>query len=717
MRSLADIDYSNLPGRGIKPLVSLLAHFKIAIIVFILVLLAGMPTVFIKGKPMYEATATMQVAPRYMKNLHDEGELDFPSNTQYREFLEQQTRSVLRYDIVRDALASLGDAGAIWRLPQDTERTAVDRLRTTMSVRTIPDTYMIELSLQSNHKQGVEEIVNAVARVYVERMKTERIFGADVRIKNLESREADLLKVIQEKTAERTKLAIQLSITGFTGKEENPYDKLLEDMRSNFAASRAKRVEAESRLKAFVSNGETDIDTRSVQEAVLIDPGLSNLKSTLYKRRGEILVAISGLEPRHPAYPELASELKRIETEIAAQASQLTGQVRNSLLARYQTTLDQARRIEEDQSRELATQEAKGISFANNYNSAMALTQDIDQNRKELETIRDRLNQFASEQNSFGFVRMVNPALPPELPFGPGKKKIFLMLLIVALAGMVTVPVVIDMLDRRIHTVNDVERTLEIPSLGWMVEHNDIAGSMLSEDLLRRMAAGLIRDNENQGTSVFAFSAVKSSAGNTETVLALARTLNQLGYPTLALEANAFNGDRRFETDRPGLQQCLNGEASAMDCIAPADAKLPSRVMARPHPSLRHLEQIDRIGTVLDEWKKHYRFILVDMPPVLLSADTEILARRLKQLILVVESRGVTIGELKRAGRQLEKIDLAAVGVIVNRVKPFQGGGYLRDLQIEFVSGRKLESYFSLPAWQIALNVWWTKLFYRNNQS
>ena len=102
---------ANLPGRGIKPLASLLAHPRLALAAFLIVLLAGIPVIFIKGQSMYATTATVQVAPRYMKNLRDDGELSFPSNTQYREFLEHQTRSVLRYDIVLAAMISIGLLG------------------------------------------------------------------------------------------------------------------------------------------------------------------------------------------------------------------------------------------------------------------------------------------------------------------------------------------------------------------------------------------------------------------------------------------------------------------------------------------------------------------------------------------------------------------------------------------------------------------------------
>ena len=696
----------DLPSRGIKPLVSLIAHPRLALAAFLMVLLAGIPVIFIKGQSLFATTATVQVAPRYMKNLRDDGELSFPSNTQYREFLEHQTRSVLRYDIVQDALRSLGDKASVWRLPAESERQAVERLRTQMSVRSIPDTYMIEISLQSEKKEGLADLVNAVVKTYLDRMKIERIYGADVRQRNIEEREADLLSRIEAKTAKRTEIGLQLGIGSFGEKVENPYDRVLSAQRSALTEARNKRFDAEAKLGAFQKRGETDINTRSVQEAVLIDPGLANLKSNLYKRRAELLTQISGLTPKHPAYAELTAEMKRIESEIETQIGTLTRQVSGSVLARYETTVDQARQVEADLARDFAEQEKKGAHFASLFNQAMTLTQDLDQDRKELNVMRERLNEFAAEANSFGFVRLVTPALPPELPFGPGKKKLFLMVLVAALGAGLLAAVGRDLLDTRVHTVNDAERVLGIPALGWMVEGSDGATAMFGEDQLRRMAGGLIREQDEHGTHVFTFSSVKPGAGSSEMVFALGRTLNALGYPALVVEANAFKPDARMREgagDIAGLVQCLAGQAEAADCIIPATGTLPARVWVGDTAGQRHIDRLDRMGELATRWQENFGFILVDIPPLLLSADAEILARNLQHLVLVVEAAGITRGELRRAGRQIEKVAPAAVGVVVNRVQPFEGGGYLREMLVEYLTGRKAAEYFTQPGWVTAI--------------
>ncbi len=692
---------ADLPGTGIKPLVSLRAHPRIALAVFLLVVLAGLPFVLVKGKPQYASTATVQVAARYMKNLKDDGELDFQSNTQYRQFVEHQAKSVLRYDILREALQRLGERGALWREPYEPELRSVERLRKALTVRAVHDTYMIEITAKTSQKEGLAETVNAIVAVYLERAKSELLFGAEERVQALKAREKTLLEGVRDKTERRTGIALQLGITGFSEREANPYDKLIAQTRSAYAEARNRRSEAEAKLQAFTAKGETDTSGRSVQEAVLNDPGLHSLKSHLFKRRAELLAQLSGLKPDHPAFQEASGELKRIDADIASQVGLLSAQVKESVLKRHETTVEQSRRIEADLARELESQQKQSQSYADYYNQAMSLTRDIDQELKELESVRTRLNFFAAEANSLGFVRLVTPGLAPDLPDGPGRKKLLLLVLVAALGLALALPVALDLTDRRIHTVNDAERALSIPALGWMVEQGDAATRLFADDQLRRLAGGLIREQETHGTRVFAFSSVKPGAGTTELVLGLARTLETLGFPALAVEANAFSPDARYASERPGLVDCLRGDVPPEDCVAAADPALPARVRVGTAEGQRHIDRIERLAETCARWAGQHRFVLVDVPPLLLSADAEILARSLQHLLLVVEAGAMQQGEVKRAGRQLEKLAPAAVGVIVNRVRLFDGGGYLQGLLVEHLSGRKQRDYFTRPAWLI----------------
>jgi Mrp family chromosome partitioning ATPase len=91
------------------------------------------------------------------------------------------------------------------------------------------------------------------------------------------------------------------------------------------------------------------------------------------------------------------------------------------------------------------------------------------------------------------------------------------------------------------------------------------------------------------------------------------------------------------------------------------------------------------------------------MPALLTSADAELLARSVGQVLLVVEAGAVSRGEVQRAAGLLHRLAPEAVGLVVNRISPFTAGGYLRDLMIESISGRRSASVYSTPRWRLLL--------------
>jgi succinoglycan biosynthesis transport protein ExoP len=692
-----------LPGRGIKPLTSLLAHRGLALAVFLVVLVAGLPLAWKKGQAFYQTEASIHVAPRYMRNLREDQELDFQSNTQYRQFVEHQRKSLGRYDVLRDALAQLGERRSLWQKPAETERQAVERLRERLQVASVPDTYLLRVSLEGDRPQGLAEVVNAVTTTFIERMKSEEIFGADERSKHLRLREQELLAQIAGAAGQRSEIAQRLSLTTFNEGTPNPYDRLVADLRAKLSDARQRRMDADAALAAFKTRGDTTVNLRSVQDAVLNDPGLNSLKGALSTRRAALLVQKSGLKADHPGAVAADRELGEIDTELGRQSGRLEGGVRGNLLARLQGSADQARDVERGLQAEVGEIEAQASGFAGLFQRAMALTSDMTQARAEMDKVRERINYLGIESTSLGFLRLVSPALVPETPMGAGRRKLLLMALLAALGSALGAAVLRDLLDRRVHTVNDAHRLMGIAPAGWQVERSDSASQIFGEEQLRRLAAALIRSHGKRDQHVFGFTGCKPGAGTSSLVLELAVTLRALGYRVLAVEANGFSRDARYASGRPGLSELLRGQALAGEVIAEGTESLPPRVaMGGDRIEGRiAIERLDRLGTALADWSAEADFVLVDMPPLLVSADAELLVRSVGSVLLVVEAGAVTRGEVQRASRLLKTIDPEAVGLVVNRVAPFTAGGYLRDLMLESISGRRPGAVFTLPRWRL----------------
>jgi Mrp family chromosome partitioning ATPase len=387
------------------------------------------------------------------------------------------------------------------------------------------------------------------------------------------------------------------------------------------------------------------------------------------------------------------------------QTDSLRGAITSNLKSRLKGTSEQAKQVEASLSTELTQLEAQATEFAGLFQRAMQLTSELTQSRLEVEKVRDRLGYLNVESNSLGFLRLVSAALPPDQPFGPGRKKLLLMVFAAALVMAIVAPVGRDMLDKRLFTVNDVERVMGLSPAGWQIERGDAATELFAQEQLRRLASSLIRARDGDARRIFGFTGIKPGVGTTSIVMDLGRTLQALGFKVLLVEANGVTRDKRYATGRPGLLEMLRGTARADQVIGGRSDIEPARVAVGGRGS-EAMPRLDLLKRALDRWAAIADFVLVDMPALLSSADAELLARTVGNTLLVVQAGRTERGELTRARRTLLRIDPASVGVVVNRIAPFQGGGYLQEQIVEAISGRSASTFFTLATWRLRWQAW-----------
>jgi len=88
--------------------------------------------------------------------------------------------------------------------------------------------------------------------------------------------------------------------------------------------------------------------------------------------------------------------------------------------------------------------------------------------------------------------------------------------------------------------------------------------------------------------------------------------------------------------------------------------------------------------------------VLVDVAPLLPSADAELLIDLIGQVFLVVEAGGASKGDVARCRAVLEKLDPRAVGLIVNRVTLDFAGAHAREYVVENITGGRAERFLNV---------------------
>ena len=692
------MDTSQLPGRGIKPLLSLRKHYRISLIISLLAILIGLPVAWIKGQSLYSTESVFQVSPNYMKTLSSDKEVEFQSNSQYREFVNHLSNTVRRYDVIQRALKKLREANVNVQPKGMTERKYIERLQKLVTVRAIPDTYMVRIGFEGQEKEALDDIVNAITHSFLETTKNEQIFGSVERLEVLQGNAAQLQQEITQLEAQRVGLSEMLGLTTFGENVVNPYDTMLAQAREQYASAARDRAQADATLQAFLAQRETPTSVgRSIMEMRLQDTGLQALRSEVVKRSEELGRVATGLEDKHPAKKPALDEYLAINTRLQTKEAEFETVAYGNLKSRLLASQQQTQKVEAEIRDGLKKIEGQAADYARNFQQAMRITGDIRKREQEHKEVRDRLNYLQNESAAIGFVRLVSIALPAETPQGVGKTKLLLLVFVLAGALALVAPIALDLSDNRIHTVNDAEKLLGIPAAGWQVMNTDLPSGMFAKEQTRRFASTLIRNRARTAKNVFSFASIKTAGGVDRVVLDTAVALKQLGFRVLVVDANSFTPSTLFKPDQPGLSNFLAGQAS-LDEVQHTLVHQDESVQAVGFGNQLStgLQRLDLLAQAVGHWTQQQDYVLVALPPVLLSADAELLIQALGQVFMVLEAQSVSRGEVVRAKRLLEKLDPEAVGLFVNSIPMFQGGGYMQELLLETLTKHDFKHFMSL---------------------
>ena len=701
------MDTSQLPGRGINPLRSLRTHYRTSLVIWLLVVLGGLPVVWIKGQSYYGVESVFQVSPNYMKTLTTDKEVELQSNQQYREFVNHLSTTVKRYDVLQRALKKLRDEKVDVQPKALSERKYIEQLQKTVTVKPVADTYMVRIGLEGPKKELLSEIVNAITTSFLETTKSEQIFGSVERVEALEANAKRLQNEISALEAQRVQLSEQLGLTTFGDSTVSPYDSLLSQSREKFAVASIERAHAEATLQAFLTQRETPTSVgRSIMEMRQTDSGLQALRNEVVKRSEELARTTAGLEDKHPAKKPALAEYEAINKRLQSRETEFEQAAFDNVRSRLVASLRQTRQVEEEIQANLKKIESQAADYARNFQKAMRLTGDMRKREQEQKEVRDRLNYLQNESGAIGFVRLVTPALAAELPMGIGKTKLLLIVFLLATVLALVAAIALDMVDRRIHTVNDAEKLIGIPAAGWQLEGKDLPSQMFAKEQTRRFVSTLIRNKTRAGKNVFAFTSVKTVGSATAVILDTAAVLQQLGLSVLVLDANSFASSPVFNAHSQGLSDYLSGEAdleSIHQTVSHQDEKIDA--VGFGHQRSGGVQRLDLLRQAVSQWSRDYDFVLIDLPPLLLSADAELLVDALGQVFMVLEAQSVTKGEVTRAKRLLEKLDPEAVGLFVSNIPVFQQGGYMKELMIETLTKESFGRFMSLSSLRLQLEL------------
>jgi capsular exopolysaccharide synthesis family protein len=351
------------------------------------------------------------------------------------------------------------------------------------------------------------------------------------------------------------------------------------------------------------------------------------------------------------------------------------------------------------------------------------LLQQMDNDKQLLASLRKKLEDVRLiEAEKVSNLSVVDPAVRPRLPVGPGRGQTIFIGCLLGLMVAVVFVFVSESLDTSLATIEDVEKVFSLPVLGAVpsirnrksilgfLRHymeccrrknnhsdcDDVSARLIAHTEPKSMIAEayrLIRTSLNISPSrrFFLVTSAGPREGKTTVLINLGIVIAQTGARTLLVSSDLRRPAiaRTFGLKKsPGLNEVISGEATLDEALrTKPDIMCGDRQLSDTNidtgienitilpcgripqwPS--ELLESDRMREVVAELKRRFDVILFDSPPALPIADAALLTAFCDRIVLIYEAGRTSRNALLRVKQQLEARGGQVAGVVLNHISP-----------------------------------------------
>lgn len=557
-------------------------------------------------------------------------------------------------------------------------KSAVGALQRKVWVSRVGQTYVIDISVNSESPQTAARLANAVAEQYRVEQLEARLDATRTATEWLAARVDVLREEVAFKEREVERFRSQSGLLAAQGST------LTE---SSIQALQQQRIQLQAdleRVQARFTNVRRSLDSGAGLDSiteVLDSPIITSLKN----QRSEILSRIAKLEatllPRHPDLVSAKGQADDIEAQINAEVDRIS----NSLAAEV--------RVARDQINEIDARIASSRNELIRNNSALVRLRELE---RDAEASREIYAEFVSRLKE---TREQNDLVQPDarilayagVPGRPASPRTGLNLIIGLLLGGVlggAAALLAEIFDGKVTTTEDIEKRLGIPALGTvpliksmpLINRKDrepakyVVSNPLSSfaESIRYLRAAIAFSDIDGRTQVVALTSSLPDEGKTSLSVSMARMSAMSGTKTLVIDGD-FR--RRQLTETMGLDpeigfiEYLFGQGDLDAAICRDEESdldiLPLSLTGHAPHDVFGTQAFDRL---LDVLRESYELILIDTGPLLLMAEARVVASKADKTILVVRWRHSNRQTVRRAIKILKDFNAGLLGAALNMV-------------------------------------------------
>jgi len=628
---------------------SLQLHWKLARTVALgfvaLAMVYVLVQVFVfKSWPTYMAESIVYVQPTPAKVLPSQGgpqRWPYDTNT-YETYIQQQMMNVSRDDVLIGAVHKIdGFEG-----PGESDQAAAQRLVRTLEVARPGDSYQFTIGARARDPQLAAEIANAVTASYIESASRDERTGDTQRLTMLREEKDRIQNALAADRVEQDELNKQLGVASVGTAVPDHYDEDITQIRSELVKARTDHDAAEQKFAALDggSGASSSAINAAADDSISSDAGLVSMKTALNARRAALISQMANLTPANPQYKQDEAELTKINSTLEAMMKDLRSKAAARIQLQLRSDLQRTAGLESQLNAQMRQMASAASGATPKLQRSSDLAADITRLQARYATVDEQMHNLMLEDNAPAAAYQVTPAVAP---LGRTKSGVMRNAIMIAFAGLlfgVLAAVTTLKLDPRIYIASDVERVLGFAPLAQLPNFSEVSEGVAEEYMLRLASA--IEHGRKQGNlKNCIFTGAGSGAGVTTLVSRVSQVLEAIGRPTVLVDATG--------AQPPSPRLGTNGNESAQGLM-------PVERVSRPTALLQKMAEETETG--------EESLVLTDTAPLLVSAETEYLARFVDCAIVIVESGVTTRTELRDAAATLQRLKVGAVGFVLNRI-------------------------------------------------
>jgi succinoglycan biosynthesis transport protein ExoP len=568
-------------------------------------------------------------------------------------------------------------------------RAVIGFIRGGLSVAVITGTSLVEIHYRNVDPRFSAAVVNRIVATYSDEdlhsryERTMHVSGwLQTQLENLQS---------EAKDAQQQLVDYQKAHNIVGTENSNLTIQTLEQLSSSVDNAEADRIMKEARLRDFDSMSPNLVAVMGDNPSVA---ALHNQLETLETQQAQLNAKYG---PRHPKILDIQTQMKKLQSQIDSEVALARRQIRDEYEGAFGA--EQSLRQRLGQQEEAAYKLNEGAAQYAILRNQAELTSDL------YDTLQMRLKEATVMAGlSATKITVVDAAQVPDLPVGPRKALILGVGLLGGLLGGCVLAFLIESIDDRLQTSDEVESVAMLPSLaaiphfhsetdknkrrnGSGTNEGDLGTSQLSPQLVavrdpksvsaeayRNLRSSLLLSSIDNPPRTIVVTSPFPGEGKTTTAINVAIVLAQRGERVLLVDADLRLGKLAAIFGLSGSNAGLSTVLVEPDIHREIPVPLPElptlHVLPtgpRPPNPAEMLSSI-RMGEQLRQWSQEYDRIVLDTSPLLAVSDTQSMAVFADSVLLVTRARMTRKRALLRARDLLVRINAPLAGVVVNDV-------------------------------------------------